>query len=65
MMEEPTLWSQTTAHGEAMRCYRNMGMPGIDLLVDGVEYDTAKQASSVARQNGIQGTMTEIYRVTH
>lgn len=64
-MEEPTLHSQTTALGEAMRCYRSMGMPGMDLLVDRVEYNTAKQASSVARQNGIRGTMSEIYGVTH
>ncbi|TGO22498.1 hypothetical protein BPAE_0165g00130 [Botrytis paeoniae] len=65
MMEEPTLYSQTTALGEAMRCYRNMDMPGIDLLVDGVEYNTAKQASSVSRQMGRRGTMCEIYGVTH
>ncbi|KAF7856049.1 hypothetical protein EAF04_010005 [Stromatinia cepivora] len=65
MMEEPTLYSQTTALGEAMRCYRNMDMPGIDLLVDGVEYNTAKQASSVSRQMGHRGTMCEIYGVTH
>ncbi|APA06816.1 hypothetical protein sscle_02g015860 [Sclerotinia sclerotiorum 1980 UF-70] len=64
-MEEPTLYSQTTALGEAMRCYRNMDMPGIDLLVDGVEYNTAKQASSVFRQMGHRGTMCEIYGVTH
>jgi hypothetical protein len=65
MMEEPTLYSQTTALGEAMRCYRSMEMPGIDLLADGVEYNTAKQASSVARQNGARGCMSEIYGVTH
>ena len=65
MMEEPTLYSQTTALGEAMRCYRSMEMPGIDLLVDGVEYNTAKQASSVARQNGVRGCMSEIYGCTH
>lgn len=65
MMEEPTLWSQTTAIGEAMRCYRNMGMPGMDLLEDRVELNTAKQVSSVARQNGIRGTMSEIYGATH
>ncbi|RDW73286.1 hypothetical protein BP6252_07193 [Coleophoma cylindrospora] len=65
MMEEPTLYSQTTALGEAMRCYRNVEMPGIDLLCDWTEYNTAKQASSVARQNGIRGTMSEIYGVTH
>jgi hypothetical protein len=28
MMEEPTLYSQTTALGEAMRCYRSQEMPG-------------------------------------
>ena len=129
MMEEPTLWSQTTALGEAMRCYRrsvlsaslhgsvsglprlllfspqpksfrsfrsfrllddlksffpeisatcwqreinadsklhnSMQMPGMDLLVDRVELNTAKQVSSVARQNGIRGGMSEIYGVTH
>jgi len=65
MMEEPTLHSQTTAIGEAMRCYRNQEMPGMDLLVDWVEYNTAKQASSVSRQNGTRGTMSEIYGVTH
>lgn len=65
MMEEPTLHSQTTALGEAMRCYRSMEMPGIDLLVDWIEYNTAKQASSVSRQNGHRGTMSELYGVTH
>ena len=65
MMEEPSLGSQTTALGEAMRCYRSMEMPGMDLLMDGIEYNTAKQASSVSRQNGTRGTMCEIYGVTH
>jgi hypothetical protein len=65
MMEEPTLRQQTTSLGEAMRCYRNMQMPGMDLLVDWVEYNTAKQAVSVSRQNGAPGTMCEIYGVTH
>lgn len=65
MMEEPTLHSQTCAIGEAMRCYRSMEMPGMDLLVDSFEYNTAKQVSSVARQNGLRGAMTELYGVTH
>jgi hypothetical protein len=65
MMEEPTLGQQTCAIGEAMRCYRNMDMPGMDLLVDWVEYNTAKQVSSVARQNGLRGAMSELYGVTH
>ena len=65
MMEEPTLESQTHSLGEAMRCYRNMSLPGIDLLSDMVEYNTVKQASSVARQNGIRGCMSELYGCTH
>jgi len=65
MMEEPTLHTQTIAIGEAMRCYRSMEMPGMDLLVDAIEYNTAKQVSSVARQNGLRGAMSEIYGVTH
>jgi hypothetical protein len=65
MMEEPTLHSQTCAIGEDMRCYRSMEMPGMDLLVDAIEYNIAKQVSSVARQNGLRGAMSEIYGVTH
>jgi hypothetical protein len=65
MMEEPTLYSQTSAIGEAMRAYRSMEMPGMDLLCDWTEYNTAKQVSSVARQNGLRGAMCEIYGVTH
>lgn len=65
MMEEPSLRSQTNALGEAMRCYRNMQMPGMDLLVDWMEYNTAKQVSSVGRQNGLRGAMSELYGVTH
>lgn len=65
MMEEPSLHSQTCALGEAMRCYRSMDMPGMDLLADWVEYNTAKQVSSVARQNGLRGAMSELYGVTH
>jgi len=61
MMEEPTLHSQTCALGEAMRCYRSMQMPGMDLLVDWTEYNTAKQVSSVGRQNGLRGAMSELY----
>ncbi len=65
MMEEPTLSSQTSAIGEAMRCYRKMGLPGIDLLADAVEFNTAKQASSVARQNGARACGSETYGCTH
>ncbi|KAI7762982.1 hypothetical protein LZL87_014278 [Fusarium oxysporum] len=65
MMHEPTLLSQTKALGEAMRCYRSLDMPGVDMLCDAYEYNTVKQATSVARQNGSRGVMSEIYGVTN
>ncbi|MCL2320205.1 MAG: hypothetical protein FWC45_08970, partial [Treponema sp.] len=64
MMEEPTLESQTHALGEAMRSYRSFQLPGIDMLCDRREFTTAKQAQSAARQNGIPGTLSELYGVT-
>ena len=61
MMEEPFLKTQTASIGEAMRCYRSLDLPGIDLLCDQFEYNTVKQATSVSRQNGNRGAMCEIY----
>lgn len=60
MMREPTLRSQTEAIGEAMRCYRSLDVPGVDMLSDAFEFNTVKQCSSVARQNGARGVMSEI-----
>ncbi len=64
MMEEPTLESQTNALGDAMRSYRSMQIPGIDMLCDRMELTTAKQAQSAARQFGCPGTLSELYGVT-
>jgi len=64
MMEESTLAKQTKALGEAMRSYRAMRIPGIDMLCDWEELNTAKQAQSAARQFGCPGTMSELYGVT-
>ena len=65
MMEEPTLLSQTSALGEAMRSYRSFGLPGIDMLCDWREYTTAKQAQSAAHQYGREGVLSELYGVTN
>jgi hypothetical protein len=65
MMEEPTLESQTSALGDAMRSYRYFQLPGIDMLCDRREYTTAKQAASAARQNGVPGIISELYGVTN
>ena len=64
MMEEPTLHSQTHSLGEAMRSYRSFQLPGIDMLCDGTEFTTAKQAQSASRQFGRDGVISELYGVT-
>lgn len=65
MMEEPTLTSQTAALGEAMRSYRSFQFPGIDMLCDWREYNTAKQAQSASHQYGCGGVLSELYGVTN
>ncbi|MGF7144843.1 hypothetical protein HNQ56_003276 [Anaerotaenia torta] len=65
MMEEPSLRSQTAALGEAMRHYRGFRIPGIDMLCDGREYTTAKQAQSAAHQMGGNQITSELYGVTN
>ena len=65
VMDEPSLYSQTRAVGDAMRSYRGFGMPGIDMLSDRRELTTAKQAQSAAHQYGCPGVLSELYGVTN
>lgn len=64
MMQEPTLNSQTNAIGEAMRAYRSLTLPGVDMLCDAREFTTVKQAASATHQYGYPGVMSELYGVT-
>lgn len=64
VMGEPTLEEQTQAVGDAMRCYPEFGIPGIDMLCDWHEYNTAKQTQSMVRQMGKPGMLSELYGVT-
>ncbi|WP_251388120.1 type 1 glutamine amidotransferase family protein [Mediterraneibacter agrestimuris] len=64
MLKEPTLESQTQAMGDVMRGYRSMHLPGIDMLHNLYEYNTAKQCQSMVRQKGCEGMTCEIYGVT-
>ena len=64
VMGEPTLDSQTQVVGDAMRCYPDFGIPGIDMLCDFHEYTTAKQTQSMVRQTGAEGMLSELYGVT-
>lgn len=64
MMEEPTLKRQAQAVGDVMRNYRGFQLPGIDMLCDWREYNTAKQAQSASHQFGREGVASELYGVT-
>lgn len=65
ILGEETLHSQTTTVGDAMRTYKNMDIPGIDILIDNRELTTVKQAASVAVQYGREAVMSELYGVTN
>lgn len=65
MMNEDNLPGQVSALGECMRHYRSFQMPGIDILCDSYLPATAKQAVSVARQDGRAGVLSELYGVTN
>ena len=47
-----------------MRSYRSFDIPGIDMLYDSRELNTAKQAQSAVRQYGREGMLSELYGVT-
>lgn len=64
VMGEGSLYDQTQAVGDAMRCYRAFGIPGIDMLCDFHEYTTVKQAQSIMHQTGREGLLSELYGVT-
>jgi len=65
ILSETPLIHQSATVGECMRTYRNMDIPGIDILCDDHSFVTVKQAVSVSKQMGRQGTMSELYGVTN
>ncbi len=65
LLSERTLFQQTYRLSEAMRQYRSYQIPGIDILCGDLEYSTAKQAVSVARQLNREGVISELYGVTN
>jgi hypothetical protein len=64
-MSEATLDGQAGSGGSIMRSLRFLDIPGMDLLCDGLEYLTAKQAQSIAHQYGRKRMMCEPYGVTN
>lgn len=63
LMDEFPLCASVRSSGEAMRCYRSMDIPGIDMLCNQYEYTTAKQAQSIVRQMDKNGMLSELYGV--
>ena len=64
VLSEDTLYAQAASLGEAMRCYRSMDIPGVDVLCDDRAFLAVKQAASVAHQLGREGVASELYGVT-
>ena len=64
MMYEDELISEMKWSFDPMRSYKNMQLPGIDVLRDRRLFTTAKQCESVVRQMGRVGMMSELYGVT-
>ncbi|MBQ4155870.1 MAG: hypothetical protein IJD90_03595 [Clostridia bacterium] len=65
VLGEQSLLSQTLSVGDAMRDYVGFTMPGIDMLMNGYEFTTAKQVQSVSRQKGAEGVLCELDGVTN
>ncbi len=65
LLGEDSLYTQTSAVGDVMRCYPAFALPGIDMLCNAVHLNTAKQAQSASRQMGAGGLMSELYGVTN
>lgn len=64
MMGEDSLNSSVGYNGDVMRMYKEMQLPGIDMLFNKQHYVTAKQCQSVVRQYGKEGMLSELYGVT-
>ncbi|MCC7351847.1 MAG: hypothetical protein IT446_14905 [Phycisphaerales bacterium] len=61
---ESLLSHQAHAVGSAMRFYEHMQLPGMDLLCNDREFDSAIQVASAARQFGRRRRLTETYGCT-
>ena len=64
LMQEDNLIYIINRCFDPMRLYKNMQLPGIDVLFDRRLFVTAKQCESVVRQMGKVGMLSEMYGVT-
>jgi len=65
VLDESPMSAQVSSVGSAMRFYRDMQIPGVDILTESrKEYITIKQCVSVARQTGQKWVLSELYGCT-
>lgn len=64
LLGEDSMRGQASSVGDAMRCYREFQIPGIDNLCDNRDFLAAKQAASIAHQYHKEGVLSELYGVT-
>ena len=64
-MHEETLLNQSKHNGEVMRQYKPLAIPGIDMLKNEVQLNTAKQCQSIKNQYGRKAMLSEMYGVTN
>lgn len=56
--------TQTSSVADHMRLYRHMDIPGMDLIMDYVQPNIAKQVQSIVHQEGREAMISELYGVT-
>ena len=61
---EDCLYEIILNNADVMRTYKNMQLPGIDILCDDRAFTTPKQCQSVVHQYGKSGLLSELYGVT-
>lgn len=65
MNRENRLFEQTGTTGETMRAFRELDIPGVDILYNSVERNTLKEAQSVVHQYGREGMLSELYGISN
>ena len=64
LLGENNLNSQTESVADHMRFYRHMDIPGMDLIMDLLLPNIAKQVQSIVHQEGREAMISELYGVT-
>lgn len=64
LLGEDALFETCLDNSDCMRAYKNMQLPGIDILCDDVVFNTPIQCRSVCRQTGKDAMLSEMYGVT-